>query len=57
MPKVTTNGIKIFHEVYGAGSPLVYICGAVSDLRLGLEAKIPLEPRTETPYWEEGFGQ
>ncbi len=42
MPKVEANGIEIYHEVHGAGAPLVYIGGAVSDLRRSSMAANPL---------------
>ena len=42
MPRAKVNDIEMFYEVYGSGTPLVYIGGAVSDLRWALITNTPL---------------
>ena len=58
MPKVRVNDIEMYYEVHGSGAPLVYIGGAISDLRSASMAQNPLvEHFRVLAYDQRGQGQ
>lgn len=58
MPFAAVNGIDIYFELHGAGSPLLNICGSGNDLRRAPASILPVDKVFETlSYDQRGLGQ